>query len=70
MINCFKLTPEEVKDIEKWKNEHTKEFHDNNEKYAGRFGGQFTYAFTPTSLGMIGKVKCACGMRHTFRELF
>ena len=26
----------------------------------GAIGGRFTYSFTPTSLGVVIKVKCAC----------
>ncbi len=27
----------------------------------GTIGGRFTYCFTPTGLGMIKEIQCACG---------
>lgn len=30
----------------------------------GAIGGQFTYLFTPTSLGTVKKVKCTCGEEY------
>ncbi len=27
----------------------------------GAIGGQYTYLFTPTSIGVVVRVKCACG---------
>ena len=32
-------------------------------------GGAYSYEFTPTSIGIVGKVKCTCGASFTFREL-
>lgn len=29
--------------------------------YYGAIGGALTYSFTPTTLGVVIKVKCACG---------
>lgn len=31
------------------------------ESKSGAIGGRLTYAFTPTSLGVITVIKCACG---------
>jgi len=47
----FTLTPEQVQRIEAWKDEH------NRGKYSGAIGGRYTYSFTPTSLGVIVKVR-------------
>jgi len=30
-------------------------------RYAGAIGGEYTWCFTPTSLGDVCKVKCSCG---------
>lgn len=30
-------------------------------KSTGAIGGRYTYSFTPTGLGVISTVKCACG---------
>jgi hypothetical protein len=30
-------------------------------RYHGAIGGALTYSFTPTSLGVVIKAKCACG---------
>lgn len=30
-------------------------------KYDGAIGGKWTYEFTPTSIGTVCKVRCACG---------
>jgi len=37
-------------------NEKIKDFIDKNVKYSGAIGGQFTWSFTPTSLGTIIKI--------------
>lgn len=31
-------------------------------KYAGAIGGVLTWKFTPTTIGLVTKVKCACGV--------
>lgn len=58
----FDVTAEEQKAIEKWQKGHK---HDS-----GAIGGLFTYRFTPTSVGVIGTIKCnACKKMYTFRDL-
>jgi len=57
MINVFE-TVEEVKKMEEWKKDHLLSC---SIKYFGAVGGRFTYSFTPTSLGMICNISCACG---------
>lgn len=44
----FQLTEEQYKKAQKWMKERT--------KYSGAVGGQFSFTFTPTSIGMIAKV--------------
>jgi hypothetical protein len=34
-------------------NEKVRDFIDKNRKYSGAIGGQFTWNFTPTSIGMV-----------------
>jgi hypothetical protein len=43
----------------KWLNEHQCKFCDPEN--IGAIGGRLTYAFTPTGLGIICKIICACG---------
>ena len=60
----FPISKEEHKQIKNWMTEHNK-CHSNS----GAIGGGYTYCFTPTSIGIIGTVKCTCGSEFTFREL-
>ena len=61
----FPISEEEHKHIKAWMTEHEKR-HSN---YSGAIGGGYTYCFIPTSIGIIGTVKCTCGAEFTFREL-
>lgn len=60
----FPISEEEHDQIKSWMTEHNK-CHSNS----GAIGGGYTYCFTPTSIGIIGTVKCTCGSEFTFREL-
>lgn len=61
----FYLTPEEHEAVMNWIDTH-----DVHSSYGGAIGGVFTYTFTPTSIGTVGKIKCGiCGKEFTFREL-
>lgn len=64
----FSITPEEQELIKVWKNQHIQEDH-HGDSYAGAIGGNWTYQFTPTSIGVIGEIKCSCGKKFTFRDL-
>jgi hypothetical protein len=61
----FIITDEQQKKIKKWDNPETGHRctlkQDNKGKYAGAIGGHLSYSFTPTSIGEIVKVTCACG---------
>ena len=52
----FTITEEDENKIKEW---------DNNHKCTldsvGAIGGRLKYCFTPTGLGVIKTVKCACG---------
>lgn len=55
----FGMTESESKKLHEWSVEHDKTC---PLKYnQGAIGGRTTYCFTPTSLGTVVKVKCACG---------
>lgn len=45
----------------KWEREHDKTCKFANPMKQGACGGRLTYSFTPTSLGVVTKIKCACG---------
>lgn len=49
-MTAFKLDDEKLKRLKVWKD-------GLDQRYAGAIGGRFTYSFTPTSLGVIIKVK-------------
>lgn len=70
----FKITEEEDIKIRYWIKEHMADKHqsvseDDITYGAGAIGGRFTYEFTPTSIGVIGTIKCSCGDSFTFRKL-
>jgi hypothetical protein len=48
----FELTPEQAKKVRKWIKKQEKK-----NTYYGAIGGSVTYEFTPTSLGIVEKVK-------------
>lgn len=65
----FPISEEEEKKIENWKldhmlNKHPHEFKDPSA--FGAIGGNFSYTFTPTSIGVIGYVQCSCGEQFEF----
>lgn len=52
--------------MNEWLVGHNKscKYHDDGSQVSnpiGAIGGRLTYCFTPTGLGMITEVKCACG---------
>ena len=57
----FEITTEENKQISDWLKEHNKTCEFTNPENQGAIGGRLTYCFTPTGLGLVTKVKCACG---------
>lgn len=69
----FIITEEEKKSIEDWSNKHIKKKHwdkkNNCPKSQGAIGGLFTYEFIPTSIGVIGTIKCGCGAEFCFCEM-
>ena len=55
----FPVSKGETDAIEKWSEEHDCKTRSVAE--CGAIGGRLTYCFTPTGLGIITVVKCACG---------
>lgn len=69
----FPITDDEWKAIETWKEKHDREIHgltECNERVGGAIGGRYIFEFIPTTIGIIGTIKCgSCGEKFTFREL-
>lgn len=53
------LDPYQQENIFNWDREHIRTCPIVNRQVA--IGGRLTYSFTPSSLGLVIKVKCACG---------
>ena len=64
----FVITPEEREFINNWKAAHVAES-PNCGGYKGPIGGNWSYEFTPTSIGDLGIIKCSCGAEVIFKEL-
>lgn len=52
----FALTEKEMKKFKLWDKKHNCKFTRNS----GAIGGALTFSFTPTSIGDIHRVECAC----------
>ena len=57
----FALFEVELSRLNDWVDRHSKSRNCPYVDYSGAIGGNFTYSFTPTSIGSIVKVKCSCG---------
>ena len=58
----FELTEEQQKKYKEWADTHECPYRTQDElRYVGAIGGADVFCFTPTGLGVITKVKCACG---------
>lgn len=55
-MRTFTLTDEQADRAAQWVRAHACPTED-----VGAIGGRFTYHFTPTGLGPIERVSCACG---------
>lgn len=70
----FDISEDEQQRIDDWCKKHDEEKHgadykNNKFRYGGAIGGAYTYCFTPTSIGVIGSIKCTCGDEYIFREI-
>ena len=59
----FELTAKESKKVTAWKNNHNCSVVEE-----GAIGGVLTYSFTPTGLGTVTIVKCACNKELDLTE--
>lgn len=59
----FTISSAQYKKLTKWREDHEKvcAYKGN----VGAIGGNITYQFTPTSIGMILKVRCSCSLRDS-----
>lgn len=65
----FPMTQEECDAITAWKTKHENEKHGGYPAYFGAIGGNYTYKFVGTSIGICGSIECSCGECFNFREL-
>lgn len=63
----FPMTEKEVLNAEEFIREHSASAHNYDSKTA--IGGQYTYEFTPTSIGVFSSVRCcACGATYNITD--
>ena len=67
-MRTFTITDEQEAMIKEWQANHECKFRDARfgGRYVGAVGGADTYQFTPTGIGTVKSVKCACGARFDF----
>lgn len=70
----FGISKMEEERIHEWKRRHEAEVHgivtdDQRMELHGCIGGNYSYIFIPTSIGIIGEIQCSCGEKFTFCEL-
>ena len=58
MAFTFVVSDDEADRSRKWKQDHNKVC---PQKEVGAIGGKFTWSFTPTGIGCILVLTCACG---------
>lgn len=58
-MSVVAFTKEENQLLKEWDKSHDCDFREA--KDIGAIGGRLTYQLTPTGLGMVTKVICACG---------
>ena len=64
MYNSY--TDKEKETLKVWLEEHDKTC--RYAVYSGAIGGRLTYCLTPTSIGCINEIKCACGESNNFTD--
>lgn len=57
-VTTFEIEPEELAKAQGFVSAH-RELHAHESE--GAIGGRFTWSFTPTSIGTIVVIRCACG---------
>lgn len=61
VMSTFNVNLRQLKKVDEWYTNHQQTGNCNLHNYSGAIGGALTTSFTPTSLGTVVKVKCACG---------
>ena len=61
------MTKEESEKIHQWQKKHSEECPFIS---ISAIGGNFTFNFTPTSIGTFGVCKCSCGEKFVFQEAY
>ena len=73
LIRGFEISKEDDEKIKMWRTEHIRKKHWNKKEdrpaYTGAIGGSFSYHFIPTSIGVIGTIKCTCGEEFCFQNI-
>ena len=64
----FGMSKVEAKNFNEWNTKHNKTCPFKNGKSQGAIGGRLTYSFTPTSLGTVVVVECACGKKENLTD--
>lgn len=59
-MSNFQLTKQEVQRLKEWDELHIITHHGGKDPDNTPIGGRLTFEFTPTSLGVIVQVRCAC----------
>ena len=68
-IKKFEFTEEQVKKIDVWDKQHECKLKDEKgNRRLTTTGGRLKYTFIPTSIGMIQKVRCSCGVELDLTE--
>jgi len=66
-LRGFPITKEESEKIHQWQKKHSEECPFIS---ISAIGGNFTFNFTPTSIGTFGVCKCSCGEKFVFQEAY
>ena len=67
----FPISAEEWERISKWEKEHLEKHHPQaleDPSAFGAIGGNFSFTFIPTSIGVVGYVQCSCGEQFYFTD--
>ena len=62
----YELDPDQIVKEQTWNREHKKTCKVYNNQ--GAIGGRLTYTFTPTGLGIVTRVECACGEKYDLTD--
>ena len=69
----FPISESEQQRLDEWITEHELQKHPRPENgispRGGVIGGSYTYLFTPTSIGIVGRIECSCGETFCFCDL-